>query len=115
MIMNLSPEVLIYIQTVRNYFNTNKEAYDYFLGNSDEVLFFEHLADISQKNFEKEGEVMLNKEQFDLLRKTIKAITIAKTNKSTNKKFEIKGEDFNYNNGVFIGLPFPNFGTICLN
>ena len=32
-----------------------------------------------------------------------------------NKKFEIKSEDFNYNNGVFIGLPFPNFGTICLN
>ncbi len=113
--MNLSPEVLIYIQTVKNYFNTNKEAYDYFLGNSDEVLFFQHLAEISQKNFEKDGEVMLNREQFDLLRKTIIAIKIAKTDNITSKKFEIKNEDFNYNNGVFIGLPFPNFGSICLN
>jgi hypothetical protein len=113
--MNLSPEVLIYIQTVKNYFNTNKEAYDYFLGNSDEVLFFQHLAEISQKNFEKDGEVMLNREQFDLLRKTIIAIKIAKTDNIPAKKFEIKNEDFNYNNGVFIGLPFPNFGSICLN
>ena len=114
MIMNLSPEVLIYIQTVKNYFNTNKEAHDYFLSNSDEILFFEHLAEISQKNYEKEGEVMLNKEQFDLLRKTIIAITIAKSEKYSNKKFEIKHEDFNYDNGVFIEM-LPNFGLICLN
>jgi hypothetical protein len=114
MIMNFSPEVLIYIQTVKNYLNTNKEAHDYFLGNSDETLFFEHLAEISQKNFEKEGEVMLNREQFDLLRKTIIAITIAKSEKFNNKKVILKQEDFNYYNGVFIEL-LPNFGLICLN
>jgi hypothetical protein len=43
-----------------------------------------------------------------LLRKTIAAITVI-------KRVEIKNEDFDYNNGVFIGLPFPDFGTICLN
>jgi hypothetical protein len=112
--MKLSPEVLIYIQTVKNYFNTNKEARDYFLSNSNEELFFEHLGEISQKNFEKDGEVMLNIEQFDLLKNTIKAITIAKSD-SKIKKVEIKSEDFDYDNGVFIGLPFPNFGLICLN
>ena len=63
--MELSPEVLIYIQSVKNYFDTNKEAGEYFLSGANEEL--------------------------------------------------IKSEDFNYNNGVFIGLPFPNFGLICLN
>lgn len=116
MIMKLSPEVLIYIQTVKNYFNSNQKARDYFLKNSDEELFFEHLGEISQKNFEKEGEVMLNQEQFDLLRKTILAIKIAKSEpEPIENKVEIKSEDFDYDNGVFIGLPFPGFGLICLN
>ena len=50
---NISPEVLIYIQTVRNYFETNKEAKEFFLSNSDEKLFYEHLIEIAQKNFDK--------------------------------------------------------------
>ena len=112
--MKLAPEVLIYIQTVKDYFSKNKEARDYFLTNSNEELFFEHLGEISQKNFEKDGETMLNMEQFDLLKKTIIAITIAKSEPKI-KKVEIKNEDFDYDNGVFIGLPFPNFGLICLN
>jgi hypothetical protein len=57
---------------------------------------------------------MLNRDQFELLRKTILAINVIEK-KSFTKKVEIKSEDFNYDNGVFIGLPFPNFGLICLN
>jgi hypothetical protein len=109
---NVSPEVLIYIQTVKHYFETNVEACEYFIGNGDKELFFNHLLEISQKNFQKNGEVMLNKEQFELLRTTIQVIHIS-TKKYT--QFEIKNEDFDYDNGVFIGLPFPNFGLICLN
>jgi hypothetical protein len=109
---NTPSEVLIYLQSVKNYFNSNNEAKEYFIGDGDEELFYTHLTDISQKNFEKNGEVMLDKEQFELLRTTIQVIHIS-TKKYT--KFEIKNEDFNYDNGVFIGLPFPNFGLICLN
>jgi len=105
---NVSPEVLIYLQTVKNYFEINKEAREFFLSNSDEELFYKHMSEIAQKNFEKNGDATLDREQFELLRKTIAAITVI-------KRVEIKNEDFNYNNGVFIGLPFPNFGTICLN
>jgi hypothetical protein len=100
----IPPEVLIYIQKVKTYFNNNTEAREYFIGESDEELFFEHLSEISQKNFETNGEVMLNKEQFELLRKTVIAISITKKDipeepkENDNMFFEMKG-----------------FGKICLN
>ena len=112
--MELSPEVLIYVQSVKNYFDTNKEAGEYFLNGTNEELFFKHLTEIAQKNFSKSGESMLNREQFELLRKTILALSVIEK-KSFTKKVEIKSEDFNYDNGVFIELSFPNFGLICLN
>jgi len=109
---NISPEVLIYIQTVRHYFETNKEAREFFLSNSDEELFYKHLTEIAQKNFKKSGTATLDREQFELLRRTIVAITIA-TSITKIGQVKYKKEDFDYDNGVFI--EFPNFGSICLN
>jgi uncharacterized protein YrzB (UPF0473 family) len=100
--MDLSSEVLIYLQTVKNYFATNQEAKEYFIGDSDEEMFFNHLSEISQKNFEKNGEVMLNKEQFELLRVTIRAIQVTKDDKPTEQ------EDL-----IFVDTR--GFGKICLN
>jgi hypothetical protein len=108
---NISPEVLIYLQTVKNYFETNNETKSYFLSNSNEELFYKHMTEIAQKNYEKNGDATLDREQFELLRRTVAAISIT----TTTNRVEIKDEDFDYDNGVFIGLPFPNFGTICLN
>jgi hypothetical protein len=107
----VSPEVLIYLQTVKNYFETNNETKSYFLSNSNEELFYKHMTEIAQKNYEKNGDATLDREQFELLRRTVAAISVT----TTTNRVEIKDEDFNYDNGVFIGLPFPNFGTICLN
>jgi hypothetical protein len=109
----ISPEVLIYIQTVKNYFETNNETKEYFLSNSNPELFYEHMTIIAQKNFEKNGDATLDREQFELLRRTIIAITIAKSDIKI-KNFEIKNEDFNFDNGVFIEL-LPNFELVCLN
>ena len=109
---NISPEVLIYLQSVRNYFEINKEAREFFLSNSDEELFYKHMTEIAQKNFEKNGDATLDRDQFELLRRTVAAITIVATPKFKNG-IEFKKEDFDYDNGVFIGLP--NFGMICLN
>jgi hypothetical protein len=100
--MDLSPEVLIYLQTVKNYFATNQEAREYFIADSDEEMFFNHLSEISQKNFENSGEVMLNKEQFELLRITVRAIQVTKDDKPTEK------EDL-----IFVDTR--GFGKICLN
>lgn len=100
--MKLSPEVLIYIQNVKTYFEKNNEAREYFLSDSNEKLFFEHLGEISQKNYEKNGEVMLDREQFDLLRKTIRAINVTKKEENELKE-------------PTIFFDIPNFGQICLN
>lgn len=106
----VSPEVLIYLQTVRNYLETNVEAKEYFLSNSNEELFYKHMTEIAQKNFKKNGEATLDREQFELLRRTIAAVSIITKAK---KIVEIKNEDFDYDNRVF--LEFPNFGFISLN
>jgi hypothetical protein len=108
----ISPEVLIYLQSVKNYFETNQEAKEFFLSNSNEELFYKHMTEIAEKNFKKRGTATLDREQFELLRRTIAAITVISSTKPT-KKVEFKKEDFEYDNGVFIG--FPNFGMICLN
>jgi magnesium-transporting ATPase (P-type) len=109
----LSPEVLMYIQTVKHYFQNNQEAHDYFLGNTDEELFYEYLSEISQKNFDKDGEVMLNKEQFESLRKTMSDLK-KQSNKTPfvrpQENIDIKIEE---NSNIFI--EYPNFGKICLN
>lgn len=99
----MPPEVLIYIQNVKTYLKNNQEARDYFLSGIDEELFFKHLSEISQKNYETNGEVMLDMNQFELLRKTVAALAIAKK--------EIPSEDINEN----IFFEIPNFGKICLN
>lgn len=66
--MKFSPDVLIYVQTIKNYFSTNKEAGEYFLKNVDYGLFFNNLAEISEINFQKTGDPQLSKEQFEFLR-----------------------------------------------
>lgn len=82
----MSPEVLIYIRSVKEYLKKNIEAREYFLSNVDEELFYKYLTEISQKNYEKNGEVMLSKEQFEILKKTISAITISKKEFIEDKK-----------------------------
>ncbi len=103
--MDFSPEVLIYLQTVKKYFQTNQEAREYFISDSNEEVFFKHLCEISEKNFKQNGEVMLTKEQFELLRRTILAIKI-----STEDVIE---EPHNPEDNIFIDMR--GYGKICLN
>lgn len=101
----LSSEVLIYVQSVKNYFNKNNEAREYFIANSDEEQFFKHLSEISQKNFDKNGEVMLDKTQFELLRVTVQAIAIVTTSVE-NLPSEVE-------DNIFIDMR--GYAKICLN
>lgn len=109
---NISPEVLIYLQQVKNYFESNNEAREFFLGNSDEELFYKHLSEIAQKNFEEKNEATLDRDQFELLRRTILAITISKSKKyiRPTEDIDVKIEE---NKNIFI--EYDNFGKICLN
>jgi hypothetical protein len=105
--MSLSPDVLTYIQTVKNYLKKNDEARKYFLTGVDEDFFFQHLGEIAQKNFDSLGEAMLNKEQFDLLRNTMKAISIV--NKSKIEDTQVINPEEN----IFIDMR--GLSKICLN
>lgn len=78
----LPPEVLIYIQTVKNFFKNNEGTRDYFLKQVNEDTFWKYLGNISKKNFEENGEVMLSEIQFELLRKTLIAIKISEIDDS---------------------------------
>ena len=98
----MSPEVLIYIQSVKNYLQNNQEANDYFLKGVDEEIFYKYLAEISQKNFNDNGDVTLNIKQFELLKKTVAALSVVKKS----------DEEINKNN-LFIKVK--NFGYFCLN
>lgn len=82
-------EILVYIQKVKNYLKTNEEAREYFIGESDVDDFYKHLTIISEKNFNQNGQPELTKEQFELLRRTMKAEAISKQRVfySEDKKF----------------------------
>ena len=102
----MESEVLTYIQTVKSFLKKNEEARKYFLSGVNEDLFFEHLSEIAEKNFKTFGEPMLNREQFDLLRKTMKALSIV--DKSLEDLPPITKED-----NIFID--YRGLGKICLN
>jgi hypothetical protein len=102
----MESEILTYIQTVKSFLKKNEEARKYFLSGVDEELFFQHLTEIAEKNFKSFGEPMLNREQFDLLRKTMKALSII--DKSIEELPTVSKED-----NIFID--YRGLGKICLN
>lgn len=98
----MSPEVLIYIQTVKQFLEKNVESKRYFLEDSDEEIFFKYLEEVAQKNFDSKGEPMLNEVQFEILKRTARAITISK------KTFPKEETD-----NIFMDVP--GFESVCLN
>ena len=68
----MSSEVLIYVQNIKHYFTTNESAQKYFDIRDNEETFFNQIAEMSQKNFEKHGEPHLTLDQFEELRKKIR-------------------------------------------
>jgi len=105
MISNMTPEVLIYIQNVKQFFNNDESTKQYFLEGSDEEIFFNYLAEVAQKNFEANGEPTLTEYQFEFLRRTAKVLSISKKEYPEEKKEET--------NDIFMEVP--GFGSVCLN
>lgn len=101
----MSPEVLIYIQNVKNFLEKDQVTRDYFLSEIDENLFFQQLSEISQKNFEKDGEAMLTQSQFEDLRNSLLAMSI------TKKQYEKVIKEVNQN----VIFDTKSYGVIILN
>ena len=82
---------------MKNFFQTNKEARDYFISNSDEELFYTKLADISQINFEKKGEPQLDKGQFEILRVSLQVFKhLTEENEEENYIFDYKPKNIKF-------------------
>lgn len=104
----ISPEVLIYIQNLRQYFKSNDEAMAYFDINENDEDFFNHLSEISQENFEETGEPELSLLQFEHLKQKITgSLPINKEIKTPEGDREI------ITSGVF--LIIGDFGYLSLN
>jgi|Laugresbdmm110sn_1035088.scaffolds.fasta_scaffold75598_2 hypothetical protein len=88
--MEFLPDILIYIQTVKKYLESNKNTKDYFLSDVDEDLFFQNLGQIAQINLEKNGEPQLSKEQFEVLRLSMKIF------KEVDKVIQIEESIYDY-------------------
>ena len=99
--MKLSPEVMMYIQNVKSFFNKNEEAKKYFFFHYDEETFYKKLSEISQSNFNDKGDAMLTLEQFEMLRNPIE------------KKYTDDGFMGQINKNIFI--EFNGYEKICLN
>ena len=92
----MAPEVLIYISGIKKFLSTNEEARNYFLNDLNEDDFYAKVAKSSQKNFEKTGDPMLHKNQFEEIKSELKSTPTEKNEKN-----------------IFLDLK--DFGTICLN
>jgi hypothetical protein len=64
----ISPEVLIYIQSLRAYFENNEGVKSYFIVNQTDLDFFSNVTKIAQLNYIASGHPMLTIEQFEKLR-----------------------------------------------
>jgi hypothetical protein len=92
--MNYSPEVLIYLQTFKNYLQNNQDAKNYFLANLDEEEFYRHILEVSEKNFKKNGEPQLSLEQFEFLR--VSLMIFKKVEEEEMKQMEDEDLIFHY-------------------
>lgn len=69
--MKLHPDILMYLQMIKKFFNTNVEARKYFIVNDNEELFFNKVIEMSIKNYEKNNDPKLSVEQFEELRMSL--------------------------------------------
>jgi hypothetical protein len=98
-----NPEVLIYIDRIKQFLNLNEDARRYFLNNLiDENTFFENLYEISEKNYTENGEPELTQEQLEGLRNKLIVEKI-----STQQVYKYS-ED-----GLF--LFYKNYLPVCMN
>lgn len=67
----MSPDVLIYIQSIKKFFTENVTAQKYFDIEGNEEKFYNNVSEVSQKNYEENGDPELSVEQFEELRNLI--------------------------------------------
>lgn len=69
--MSIHPDILIYLQTIKNFFENNEEARIYFYVEYDIEYFYEMVIDFSKKNLKEINDPKLTMEQFETIRNNI--------------------------------------------
>jgi hypothetical protein len=89
--MSTPAEVLIYVQTIKQFFSKNDEARDYFLDGVDEELFFRQITAIAEINFTKKGDATLTQSQFEFVRAALR-VFVARKEHSVEKPIQDIGK-----------------------
>ena len=84
-----NPEVLIYLSSIKKFIETNKDARDYFVTSLDPEIFYEKVAEYSDKNYEESGSPELSEIEFEKIRLEINP------KKQDNDKLFFKGFSLN--------------------
>jgi len=67
----MDSEIIVYMSKLRKYFETNKEARDYFIGELDQEIFLERVTEVAMKNFHDKGDPTLSMPQFEFIKKIL--------------------------------------------
>jgi len=94
--MSFSPEVLIYLQTLKNYFENNEEARSYFLSKVDEEEFFRLVGETAELNLQKTAEPQLTKEQLEFLRVSLMVFKMVEEESDDNFIYQYKPKNINF-------------------
>lgn len=94
--MSFSPEVLIYLQTLKNYFENNEEARSYFLSKVDEEEFFRLVGETAEINLQKNSEPQLSKEQLEFLRVSLMVFKMVEEESDDNFIYQYKPKNINF-------------------
>lgn len=78
----MEPEVLVYINKLKNYLKTNKEAREYFIGDLNEEEYMEKVTEYAIKNFIDKDDPTLSMEQFEYIRRIMRAEEITQRDPS---------------------------------
>lgn len=69
----MEPEVLVYLNKLKQYLSTNNEAREYFIGDLDEEVYMEKVTEYAIKNYIEKGDPTLTMEQFEYIKKIVSA------------------------------------------
>ena len=94
-------DVLIYINTLKNFFDKDQQAYQDMFGTLtiDKEIFFEKISRVANKNYKEKGEAILSTDQIysvidDILSKTLNSKSINQEETITPPTFKKILKDF---------------------
>jgi hypothetical protein len=87
---NFAPDVIIYINKLRQFINSNERAKKDLVGQSDIEAWIQECLRVATDNFKKSGDPVLSKNQFTSIREEINKVPTQEF-QATAQFFQIPG------------------------